>query len=287
MEPQNLLYEIEFKAHRREFYSNPFSLPLQEQEWVIVEAERGEDMGFVHMLIGEETFVKGRPAKARPILRQANYDDRDKLAKNREMEAESLARCTELIAQHRLQMKLVDVEYQYDLNKMTYYFTADERVDFRALVKDLAASYRTRIELRQIGVRDEARRIGGFGICGLQQCCNTFIREFEPISTQLARDQGLSLNPAKISGNCGRLLCCLQYEQNHYADSMRKFPEVGSEIDGKQGRAVVEGINVFHQYMTVRYQDGLTEKLSWKEYNQILKKKQFVAAIKARSNSEK
>lgn len=287
MDPQNLLYEIEFKAYRREFYSNPFGLPLQKSEWVIVEAERGEDMGFVHLLLDEDARLKGRPAKARPVLRQANYDDRDRLSKNREMEAESLVHCKELIGQHGLQMKLVDVEYQFDLNKMTYYFTADERVDFRSLVKDLASTYRTRIELRQIGVRDEARRIGGFGVCGLQQCCNTFIREFEPISTQLARDQNLSLNPAKISGNCGRLLCCLLYEQNHYADSIRRFPDVGKEVDAKQGTAVVEAINVFHQYMTVKYPDGLSERLTWKEYNQILKKKQFVAALKARNDSNK
>lgn len=283
IEPQDLLYEVEFKGHRREFFANPFNLPLQREDWVIVEAERGEDMGFVHLALEKRQRPKSVPDVLRRILRQAGYEDRDRLARNRDMEAQSMEQCKELIRRHQLAMKLVDVEYQYDLNKMTYYFTADERVDFRSLVKDLAAIYRTRIELRQIGVRDEARRIGGYGICGLRQCCNTFIREFEPISTQLARDQNLSLNPAKISGNCGRLLCCLMYEQNHYVDTLKKFPEVGAKVQGKGGEGTVEAINVFKQYMTLRLEDGAIEQLSWKEYNQILKKKQFVERWKSKT----
>lgn len=282
MEAAELLYEIEFKASRREFYSNPFSLELREKEWVIVQAERGEDMGFIHRILERSDESSPNPSKLKGILRQAIYDDHEKLAKNREMEAQSYDQCKEMIRKHGLEMKLVDVEYQFDCNKMTFYFTADERVDFRSLVKDLAAVYRTRIELRQIGVRDEARRIGGFGICGLLQCCNAFIQEFEPISTQLARDQNLSLNPAKISGNCGRLLCCLLYEQNHYAEAARKFPEVGSTIHGKLGPAVVEAINVFLQSMTLRYEDGGFEKLTWKEYHLLERKRQAAATTKSR-----
>ena len=282
MEPGELLYEIEFKACRREYQLNTFSLELREGEWVIVQAERGEDMGSIHKIVERNPESGPNPTKLKEILRQAIYDDHEKLAKNRDMETQSYDQCKELIRKHGLQMKLVDVEYQFDCNKMTFYFTADERVDFRSLVKDLAAVYRTRIELRQIGVRDEARRLGGFGICGLQQCCNAFIREFEPISTQLARDQNLSLNPAKISGNCGRLLCCLLYEQNHYAEAMRKFPEVGSTVHGKLGRAVVEAINVFHQSMTLRYEDGSFEKLTWKEYHLLERKRLTSAPPKAR-----
>ncbi len=281
-----MLYEVEFKAYRREFYDNPFELPIREQDWVVVEAERGEDMGFVHLIMSPEANVKGKPAKPRPILRSANDDDQYKLSKNREMERESHDYCAEMINQHGLQMKLVDVEYQFDLNKMTFYFTADERVDFRALVKNLAAHYRTRIELRQIGVRDEARRIGGYGVCGLRQCCNTFIREFDPISTQLARDQNLSLNPAKISGNCGRLLCCLQYEQNHYLDTLKRFPEIGVEVDTPEGRGVVDAINVFQQYMVVKLSEGST-RLTWKDWVQSEKKRQFVAKLQARGNPQK
>jgi cell fate regulator YaaT (PSP1 superfamily) len=270
MEPGELLYEIEFKARRREYYANAFSLELREGEWVVVQAERGEDMGSIHKIVERNPDSGPSPTKLKEILRQAIYDDHEKLAKNREMEAQSYNQCKELIRKHGLEMKLVDVEYQFDGNKMTFYFTADERVDFRALVKDLAALYRTRIELRQIGVRDEARRLGGFGICGLQQCCNTFIQEFEPISTQLARDQNLSLNP------------CLLYEQNHYAESMRKFPEVGSTVHGKLGRAVVEAINVFQQSMTLRYEDGSFEKLTWKDYHLLERKRKGPASTKAR-----
>ncbi len=283
MELSELIYEIEFKASRRDYYENTFSLDLHNKEWVIVQAERGEDMGFVHNIIQPSADIGPRPPKLKSILRQAIYDDHEKLAKNREMETQSYDQCKDLISQHGLDMKLVDVEYQFDCNKMTFYFTADERVDFRALVKDLAAVYRTRIELRQIGVRDEARRLGGFGICGLIQCCNSFIREFEPISTQLARDQNLSLNPAKISGNCGRLLCCLLYEQTHYAEAARKFPEVGSTIYGKLGPAVVEAINVFHQSMTLRYEDGGYEKLAWKDYNLMERKRLAAAGPKIRN----
>lgn len=282
MESEDSLYEIEFKSSRREFYTNPFSLELRKGDWVIVEAERGEDMGLVHMIVARETVTETPQSKPKAILRQAIYDDHEKLAKNREMETDSFKHCKELLKRHGLGMKLVDVEYQFDCNKMTFYFTADERVDFRTLVKDLAATYRTRIELRQIGVRDEARRIRGYGICGLKQCCNTCIKDFDPISTQLARDQNLSLNPAKISGNCGRLLCCLQYEQHHYADTLRRFPEIGSVVQGKMGAAIVEAINVFHQSMTLRYEDGGFEKLTWKEFNQVEKKRQYAAALKAR-----
>ena len=285
MEPVELLYEIEFKASRREYYENTYSLQLQENEWVIVQAERGEDMGFVHKIVEFNAQAGPKPPKLKGILRQAIYDDHEKLAKNREMETQSYDQCKEAIKQHGLDMKLVDVEYQYDCNKMTFYFTADERVDFRGLVKDLAAIYRTRIELRQIGVRDEARRLGGFGICGLQQCCNTFIQEFEPISTQLAREQNLSLNPAKISGNCGRLLCCLLYEQNHYAETMRKFPEVGSTVQGKLGTAVIESINVFHQSMTLRYEDGGFEKVTWKDYHLMERKRRTPPVTKTRETS--
>lgn len=285
MEPQDQIFEIEFKGHRREFFGNPFNLHIRKDDWVIVEAERGEDMGFVHLILDKERQLDILPENPRKILRQAGYEDRDKLANNRDTEVQALSTCKEMIGKHGLDMKLVDVECQFDGNKMTFYFTADERVDFRALVKDLASTYRTRIELRQIGVRDEAKRIGGYGICGLKQCCTTFLRDFEPISTQLARDQNLSLNPAKISGNCGRLLCCLMYEENHYRETTSKFPEVGQQIEGKLGPCNVVSVNVFKQLMVVRYEDGLTDNLSWKEYNQILKRREFVAKQKARNGS--
>jgi len=159
-------------------------------------------------------------------------------------------------------MKLVDAELQFDNNKITFFFTAEKRVDFRELVKELASTYKTRIELRQIGVRDEARRIGGFGVCGLPLCCARFIHEFEPVSTQLAREQNLSLNPAKISGNCGRLLCCLRYEKELYKRSLPLYPKVGERFQTEKGEGVVEKINIFKEYIVVKHETGEEEKIT-------------------------
>ncbi|MBD3234577.1 MAG: stage 0 sporulation protein, partial [candidate division Zixibacteria bacterium] len=200
------------------------------------------------------------------ILRAAGNDDVDRLRFNRQKEEESFEDCLVRIEEKGLNMKLVDVEYQFDCNKITFYFTAERRVDFRELVKDLAAIYKTRIELRQIGVRDEAKRLGGFGCCGLQQCCSAWLNEFQPISTQLARDQGLSLNPSKISGNCGRLLCCLLYEQPVYEDMASQFPRVGSKCEGCQGNAVVTQVNYFKGFVMARYEDNYEEKIPLREY---------------------
>ncbi len=271
MEPRELLYEVEFKAQRLLHFRNPFGIDLFENQWVIVEAERGEDMGLINRVIDYDLPLKDKP---RAILRVATYEDQEKLHNNRDSEEESRTQCEEMIARHKLEMKLVDVEYQFDCNKLTFYFTADQRVDFRALVKDLASHYRTRIELRQIGVRDEARRLGGFGVCGLEQCCNSFIRDFQPISTQMARDQNLSLNPAKISGNCGRLLCCLQYEHQHYVETAAQFPEVGSAYEGTFGRGRVQSVNVFRQELMIRYEDGDTEVLTLSQHRYLQKQRQ-------------
>lgn len=283
MEPRELLYEVEFKAQRQLYFRNPFGIDLFDNQWVIVEAERGEDMGVIHRIIDFDMPLKEKP---RAILRVATYEDQEKLHKNRETELESQTACEEMIAKHSLEMKLVDVEYQFDCNKLTFYFTADQRVDFRALVKDLASHYRTRIELRQIGVRDEARRIGGFGVCGLKQCCNSFIKEFQPISTQMARDQNLSLNPAKISGNCGRLLCCLQYEHEHYAETAKLFPEVGSSYEGTYGRARVEAVNIFRQEMVIRYENGDIETLTLSQHRYLQKRNSRQTAATPESNDK-
>jgi len=256
------LWEIEFKAGRRAFYINVNKVEFEPGDYVIVAAERGEDMGKVIREFLPAVNLKYHPTA---VLRKANDDDLGKLNFNREKEEESFGECLTLINKHGLDMKLVDVEYQFDCNKLTFYFTADQRVDFRELVKDLAAIYKTRIELRQIGVRDEARRIGGFGICGLKQCCSCWLREFEPITTQLAREQNLALNPQKISGNCGRLLCCLLYEQNHYQQALSEFPELGSHYQTEKGRATVEKVNVFTQEMIVKHPDNYEEKVKLRE----------------------
>lgn len=245
------LYLVEFKGSRKEFFFNSYYHALDNLDYVIVQVERGEDLGFINKKIeGEMDFAEGQ--RPYSILRPANSEDAARWEFLRDQEDGYKFEVIEMIAKHGLPMKVVDVECQFDGNKMTVYFTADHRVDFRELVKDLAARYRTRIELRQIGVRDEARRIGGYGICGRRQCCNTFIRNFEPISTQHAREQDLPLNPSKISGNCGRLLCCLRYEADMYSRVKAEFPAPGTRVETKNGKGIVERIDVFNEEALVR-----------------------------------
>ncbi|MCP4633398.1 MAG: hypothetical protein GY855_10775 [candidate division Zixibacteria bacterium] len=207
------------------------------------------------------------------ILRVSGKDDVDRLMFNRRKEEESFQECLQLIEQRDLKMKLVDVEYQFDCNKITFFFTAEKRVDFRELVKDLANIYKTRIELRQIGVRDEAKRLGGYGCCGLQQCCSSWLSEFNPVSTQHARDQNLSLNPSKISGNCGRLLCCLLYEQPVYEELSASFPKVGSKCEACSENAVIDRINLFRDVVIAKYDDGGEKKFTLTEYKKRIRLK--------------
>lgn len=251
------LYLVEFKGSRREFFFNSYYHSLKTNDLVIVQAERGEDAGVLHNKVGAEVDYadQGRP---RSILRRASEDDVEAMKELRQKEIGFKSEIAETVSKHGLAMKIIDVECQFDGNKMTIFFTADHRVDFRDLVKELAGCYRTRIELRQIGVRDEARRIGGFGICGLRQCCNTFIRDFAPVSTQHAREQDLPLNPAKISGNCGRLLCCLRYEAGFYSECKRKFPPVGTFVKTKSGdEGTIERIDVFRQEAIIRGEENI------------------------------
>ncbi len=240
------LYTVEFKGSRREFFYNTFYHSLEAGEQVIVQVDQGEDIGLLRNLV-EAEMEFADSARPKSILRLANEEDieRDKTLSANETEYKS--EVIGLVRKHGLTMKIVDVECQFDGGKITFYFTADHRVDFRALVRDLASRYRTRIELRQIGVRDEARRIDGYGICGFRQCCNGPIRDFAPISTQHAREQELSLNPSKISGNCGRLLCCLRYEVDLYREVKRKFPSVGTRVKTTQGAGTINRIDVFRE----------------------------------------
>lgn len=254
------LVEIAFKGERRAVYRNTKNLPLKTGDWVIVDADRGHDLGRIS-ITGELVKLKAndKDAEAGPIksiLRLAEAKDHDQRERNRTKEKECYLHCREKLVTHHLDMKLVDVEIQHDSSKITFFFTAAQRVDFRELVKELAGTYRTRIELRQIGVRDEAKRIGGAGICGRPLCCNAFLTEFEQITTQLAKDQQLSLNPTKISGNCGRLLCCLRYEEEDYLKAMTQFPPLGTRVSvgGKTGSFFF--INVFELKGNVRYEDG-------------------------------
>ena len=249
------LYLVGFKGNRKEYFFNKFHHSLKLYDYVVVQVERGEDVG---LLLQKASSAVTVPKGNHPgsILRPANEDDGRKREENRLDEESAWKRAQELINKHQLEMKLIDIEFQFDRNKITFFFTAEHRVDFRTLVRDLASEYKTRIELRQIGVRDEAKRIGGFGVCGLQQCCAAFLTKFEPISTQDAREQGLSLNPSKISGNCGRLLCCLKYELENYISVRKKYPEVGERYsrDGVEG--IVDKISILDDYMIVKDDQG-------------------------------
>ncbi|MDH3889729.1 MAG: regulatory iron-sulfur-containing complex subunit RicT [candidate division Zixibacteria bacterium] len=250
------LYLVEFKGSRKEYFFNSYYHSLKIDDLVIVQAERGEDIGVLLNKVETQSDLgdRGRP---RSILRRASGEDVEALQDLRSRERDFQGEVIKTVATYKLEMKVVDVECQFDGNKMTIYFTADHRVDFRELVKELAAKFRTRIELRQIGVRDEARRLGGYGICGLRQCCNTFIQDFAPISTQHAREQDLPLNPAKISGNCGRLLCCLRYEAGQYGECKRRFPAAGSHVTTKAGESgTIERIDIFKEEAIIRDSEG-------------------------------
>ena len=265
------IYLVHFKASRKEYFVNTENLALKSFDYVLVQAERGEDLGRVIKRLELEQRHLGEE-KPLGILRKATEEDLTRLKVNREREREALKECERMIEERNLEMKLVDAEFQFDGNKVTFFFTSDKRVDFRDLVKELASVYRTRIELRQIGVRDEARRMGGFGCCGLALCCTTFIKDFEPITTQLAREQNLSLNPAKISGNCGRLLCCLLYEKEIYEKALPLYPEIGSKYKTEKGEGVVEKVNIFQEYFVVKQESGEEEKITLTEIKKKLRK---------------
>lgn len=254
------LYLVEFKGSRKEYFFNSYYHTLKPSDHVITEAERGEDLGVLTKKIEIEIDLGDN--KPRSILRKASGEDVVRMVEYRQKELEYKREIVQMVKEHKLTMKVVDVECQFDGNKMTVFFTADHRVDFRELVKSLASRYRTRIELRQIGVRDEARRIGGLGICGKIQCCNLFLKDFAPISTQHAREQDLPLNPAKISGNCGRLLCCLRYEADIYTATKKKFPVTGTAINTKHGKGEIERIDVFEEEAICRGADGITFRVS-------------------------
>ncbi|MBN2035220.1 MAG: hypothetical protein JW768_00625 [Chitinispirillaceae bacterium] len=255
------LVEAIFKGERRAIYRDRNDLDIKEGEYVIVEAERGQDMGKVSC-VGSLIRLKRGKGETKSVIRKAVSADLDTLSRNQEKEKAAFKLCKEKILSYKLDMKLVDVEMQFDGSKITFYFTAAQRVDFRELVKDLASVYRTRIELRQIGVRDEAKRISGYGICGRKQCCSAFLTEFEQITTQMAKNQQLALNPIKISGNCGRLLCCLRYEDDLYQELFKAYPEIGGKITVNGRNGVLDFINIFTDKALVRYEDGTQEWLS-------------------------
>ncbi len=263
------ILEIEFKGRRKEYAANPQQFPFLLGEPAIVEVERGLDLGKVSYL-GWRPGMESGDAPPNRVIRRAAPPDLKVLEQNRDRELECKQVARKKIAEHNLDMKLVDVELQWDGRKTIFYFTAEGRVDFRELVKDLASTFRSRIDLRQIGARDETKRTGGYGICGRPLCCATFLTEFKPITTQMPRDQFLPLNPSKLSGVCGRLKCCLRYELDVYREFQRQCPKVGHPVkDEAKGNGEIDKLDVVRQQIQVRYGGGETERYSPGEFVQL------------------
>ena len=242
---------VRFRNAGKIYYFDPKKLAIKKGDHVIVETARGIEYGSVVANVQEVTDDKVvQPLKA--VIRIANAEDDAKAARNKEKEKDAMRICQEKIRKHKLEMKLIDAEYTFDNNKVLFYFTADGRIDFRELVKDLAAVFKTRSELRQIGVRDETKLIGGVGICGRPLCCHTFLSEFAPVSIRMAKEQNLSLNPAKISGVCGRLMCCLKNEEETYEYLNSRLPGVGDKVTADDGfKGEVQSVNVLRQLVKV------------------------------------
>ena len=242
---------VRFRNVGKIYYFSPKDLDIKAGDHVIVETARGVEYGNVVLTprdVKEEKVVQ--PLK--DVIRIANAQDDKKEETNRKKEREAYKICQKKIREHNLEMKLIDVEYTFDNNKILFYFTADGRIDFRELVKDLAAVFKTRIELRQIGVRDETKILGGIGICGRELCCHTFLSEFAPVSIKMAKEQNLSLNPSKISGVCGRLMCCLKNEEENYEELNRKLPNTGDRVTTPEGlKGEVQSVNVIRQLVKV------------------------------------
>ena len=255
---------VRFKKPGKVYYFDPCGLDVKMDDPVVVETVRGVEMGECARApyeVPDEDIVP----PLRKVVRIATDEDITQVEQNRENERKAYDICQEKIAHHKLEMKLVDVEYAFDCSKIIFYFTANGRVDFRMLVKDLAAVFKTRIELRQIGVRDEAKMLGGLGPCGRPICCGTFLGDFQPVSIKMAKEQNLSLNPTKISGLCGRLMCCLKYEQDNYEEARKRMPRVGKDVITPDGRGHVIDINVLRETVRVRFQDG--DNVEVKEYS--------------------
>ena len=242
---------VRFKDVGKIYYFSPNNKKVESGCYVIVETARGVECGEV--VIGNRVVDDSKVVQPlKSIIRIATEKDLETQVKNREKEQEIMKVFMQKIAEHKLDMKPIDIDCTFDGSKILFYFTAENRVEFRELVKDLAAIYRTRIELRQIGVRDEAKMLGGLGICGRPFCCSTFLGEFQPVSIKMAKEQSLSLNPTKISGTCGRLMCCLKYEQNCYEELLSITPKVGALVDTAEGRGIVEDANLLTGVLKVK-----------------------------------
>jgi len=267
--------EVRFKGNRKEYFSCDDGSAFRAGSPVVVQLDRGRDLGYVSA-VGEAAARKcgvgcegcamaEPPATKGKVLRSASPEDAHLHDELRKAEADIRRKVMERVRSHSLSMKVSDAEWQWDRKKLTIYFTADKRVDFRALVRDLAGLFRTRIELRQIGARDEAKRLDGVGRCGRQFCCSSWLPELKPVSLSLAKDQRLSLNPVQISGGCGRLLCCLRYEHDFYVASRRRFPKEGRTIHTRQGAETVVAVDIFRELVLLRDAEGSSRTLALPE----------------------
>ena len=242
---------VRFRKAGKVYYFDPLDFDIKQGSNVIVETARGVEYGFV-VLAPKEVEEDKVIQPLKPVIRPATPEDDEIERKNKEKEKEAFQVCLEKIRKHELEMKLIDCEYTFDNNKVLFYFTADGRIDFRELVKDLAAVFKTRIELRQIGVRDETKILGGIGVCGRALCCHSYLTDFVPVSIKMAKEQNLSLNPTKISGVCGRLMCCLKNEEEAYEDLNSKLPNVGDYVTTKDGfKGEVQSVSVLKQRVKV------------------------------------
>jgi len=259
-------FEIEFKGGRKALFSNPRNIPFRIGDFAIVDVERGQDVGRV-VREGDDVSKKLKDKGIQgPILRRATRKDISTMMELREKELEAHRVCQQCIAKQGLPMKLVDVEWQFDGNKIRFYFTSDRRVDFRKLVRDLAGIFKSRIEMRQIGVRDEARRLGGYGRCGRYYCCRGVISDFDPVTLKMVKEQHLAPGSPKISGGCGRLMCCLRYERGFYQEAGKEFPKLGTKIDIDDKKYKVVAVDIFRRKVTLVDGEGTTATVSVEDF---------------------
>ena len=257
---------VRFKKTGKVYFFDPGYIQLNLKDKVVVETSMGEDIGEV--VINKRNIEENKLTKPlKKVIRLANPKDLKRLAENVEKEKKAFKVCQQKIKEYNLNMNLVEVEFRFDNSKAIFYFTADGRIDFRELVKDLAAIYKTRIELRQIGVRDEVRKIGGNGVCGRELCCCSFLNDFDIVSIKMAKEQSASLNPSKISGNCGRLMCCLKYEQNVYEEKNSRLPREGAIVETADGKGVVCGVETLKEIIKVQFENE--DGKSYKTYDAV------------------
>lgn len=254
---------VRFKKPGKTYFFDPGNLEVKMDDKVVVETAMGDELGEV-VIPNREIPDEQVTTPLKKVLRMATSRDLKSQEMYRAKEPEALKICEEKIKKHNLDMKLTGVEYKFDGSKILFYFTADGRIDFRELVKELASIFKTRIELRQIGVRDEVRRIGGNGVCGRELCCCSFLGNFETVSIKMAKEQNIALNPSKISGNCGRLMCCLKYEQEAYEDKLKHLPKIGAIVKTEEGEGVVDNVEILKEVVKVKFKDG--DEFYYKKY---------------------